>query len=326
MAMSKCRVGVVAAPLVFAAALGASLIFAGVVGTTPRSHPAQGQVERSVSSGTPVPTDVVQGRFVSEVTLDGGEVTVTPAPKRLAEGSSERTIATQIWATGEIMGYHPQVLGFGLATIHEHVEGVPRVARLPAWVGFASDSFEGGTFGSGGGSGGSGASAFCPSENRPENVKTPSPLSPGEAAVIVGVGRHAPAVVYQARNVVCGRAASPKLTNALEIVSVPWNAVGTPRGQFLSVQTTLPRCGEQFGISSGGSSDSFGVSVLATVPEDATDLRCRPSHVVTESVLLDAGGSGIPGAPPPVVTSSAPILHGRVGPMRAVNPGYGSIT
>lgn len=83
--------------------------------------------------------DVANGRFVRTVTLDGGTLTVTPAPSSLKPGMwSARDVASVLWATWQLRGYTAQVLGFGLVTLTRHEPGVPSVTRLPSWVEFAA--------------------------------------------------------------------------------------------------------------------------------------------------------------------------------------------
>lgn len=247
---------------------------------------------------------MVNGRFVSTVTLDGGAVTILPAPRRLHPRRAESAVETQIWATEQIMSYRRQILGFGIATITKKAPGVPRVTKLPAWIGLATRA---------------GLSVSCPSL-APDPRTPPLPVLPsdGEAAVILGDAGTAPAVVYQARSVICESVTPAQLTNALESLSIPWTQVGPVNDGVLELQATVPQCGQYSGASSGGTAKALTVTIYSDVPEDTAHRHCPAARVVDESLPL--GPVGVPGAPPPVVSAGTAILHGETGPVRVVGP------
>lgn len=246
---------------------------------------------------------VLHSRFVSTVKLDGGVVTIRPAPSGLRPKKSERGIEGQVWATSQIMSYRPQAFGFGLVTITKRAAGVPTVENLPAWVGLASDA----------------QIAFsCPSfASTPTGPDPPLP-TPGDAAVVVGSGNGSPAVVYRARSRPCASVEPASLSNALEMVSVPWTALGPVLSEAVNVQATVPACGSVFGVSSGGSAAAMTITVQAVVPESPVARSCIPHRSVSETVTLGPGRS--PGAPPPLVGPGTQILHGATGLVRVVGP------
>ena len=254
----------------------------------------------------PVTPRVVDGRFVSVVELDGGALTVRPSPGRLRPTGDAAKIETQVWATGQIMGYRPQAFGFGLVTIRARRAGIPRVRNLPAWVGVATDA---------------GTSFSCPMMrvSPGPTLASPEPAlrSPGEAAVVIGSATGAPALVYEARSDPCGTIAPATLTEALERLSIPWTATGAVTDQGLSVRAILPECGSLAGIASGGSASAMTVTVYAVVPEATSPRSCAPAHVIDETVAL--GPIGDPDAPPPLVGPDTQILHGTTGPVPVVS-------
>ncbi len=255
----------------------------------------------SSNGSDPIHPDVVGQRFVMPVELDGGVVTIRPAPARIRAGTSEERAMTQIWATAQIMGFRPQALGFGIVTITEHAAGVPSVRDLPAWVGLATDA----------------QIAFnCPMmRTAPARPERPLP-TPGEAAVVLGDSVDGPAVVYRARNGPCGSVSRSSLTNASEVLSVPWSALGPVESEVLAVRVAVPACGGIGGIATGGSASAMMVTVYALVPERPVAMSCVPDRQVTRTVALGPGD--IPGAPPPLVSPATEVLHGQLGPTRVV--------
>lgn len=256
---------------------------------------------RSANRFDPGDAEIVNGRFLSTVKLDGGVVTIRPAPLSLHPAKSQLQVEGQIWATSQVMSYRPQALGFGLVTITEHAAGVPPVVDLPAWVGLASDA----------------QIAFgCPMMRTAPTRPHPPLPTPGDAAVVVGSGPGSPAVVYRARSEPCASVVPPSLTDALETVSVPWIPVGTLSSELLNVQVVVPPCGGVGGISTGGSAAAMTITVYALVPESPVAMSCTPGRLVDQTVILVPGRTL--GAPPPLVSSSTQILHGDLGPVRVV--------
>jgi hypothetical protein len=247
----------------------------------------------------PVTPRVVDGRFVSVVELDGGAFTVRPS-RRLPPTRDAGKIETQVWATGQIMGYRPQAFGFGVVTIRARRAGIPRVRNLPAWVALTTDA---------------GATFSCPmmSVSPEPSLSSPEPslTSPGEAAVIIGSATRAPALVYKARSDPCGTVVPATLTEAMERLSIPWTATGPVTDQVLPVRAILPECGSLAGIASGGSASAMSVTIYAVVPEAPSARSCAPARVIDETVVL--GPVGVPGAPPPLVGPETQILHGTTG-------------
>jgi hypothetical protein len=255
----------------------------------------------SFSQFDPSQAKVVHSRFVSTVKLDGGAVTIRPAPTDMHPKMSGPVVEDQVWATGQIMGYRPLAFGFGLVTITKHTKGVPPVVDLPAWVGLASDSEVG---------------FSCLSERTAPTRPDPPLPTPGDAAIVIGSSTGRPAVVYRARSAPCGSVGPASLTNALEAISVPWIPEGVLVSEVLKVQVDVPRCGEVEGIATGGSAAAMTITVDALVPESPVATSCTPRRLVNQTVKL--GPANIPGGPPPLVSSSTQILHGDLGPVHVV--------
>ncbi|HEX3980841.1 MAG TPA: hypothetical protein VHW93_06440 [Acidimicrobiales bacterium] len=282
--------------------LGAAVTaFLLVAGFTPMAGAAPHTGGNPTDGSDPIHAEVMHQRFVTTVELDAGVVTIRPAPARLRPKTSEKKAATQIWATSQIMGYRPQALGFGIVTIHGHAAGVPSVRDLPAWVGLASVA----------------QVAFnCPMmRTSPARPVRPLP-TPGEAAVVLGDSVGGPAVVYRARSAPCGSVVPASLTNALEAFSVPWSALGPVESEILTVRVAVPACGGIAGIATGGSATAMTVTVYALVPESPVATSCAPGRQVTRTVAMGPGNA--PGAPPPLVSPTTVILHGKTGPTRVV--------
>jgi hypothetical protein len=272
------------------------------VAATMASH---GAVNRTAS--LPRPPDVVRGRFVKPVALDGGVLEVVPAPAGDRPLVSREQAAQEIWASPVLQSREQGPIGYGLVTISLQVRGVPHVTRLPAWVGFARSS----------------EMANCPDESpsstsNPEGLSGKALASSGYAAVVIGAAHGSPAVTYKAPSVLCESVQPATLTPATEVVSVPWQALTGVENESIRVRASLPACGQLEGIDSGGSAKVWTITVAAVVPD--VHGRCDGTRDITQTVSLGPVGNP-PGAPPPLVSASTIIRHGTLGPsMMAVAP------
>ena len=236
------------------------------------------------------------GQFTKSVELDDGVFSVAPPGRGKRPHITRTKAASMIWASPKVEGAQAGPLGYGMVTITLRGQGLPRISRLLAWVGFARHT----------------ASYSCP-----EQSSAPPPLpalpSDGYSAVVIGAVHGSPAVVYTARSAVCGSLQPATLTNASEAVSIPWRPTGGATSGTIQLEATVPPCGTVAGITSGGSAESFTITVAATVPDVLS--HCGGARTVAETVNLGPVGNP-PGAPPPVVSSSTEILHGQLGPLR----------
>ncbi len=266
---------------------------------TAASH---GAVHRAAS--LPGPADVVRGRFVAPVALDGGVLEVVPAPAGDRPVVSEKQAAQEIWASPVLQSRTQEPLGYGLVTISLRALGVPHITKLPAWVGFAKSS----------------GFAGCPEEpasttSNPVGVSGEDLLSSGYAAVVIGAAHGSPAVAFTAPSLVCGSVQPAALALASEVISVPWQALTGVENDSIRLRASLPACGSFEGIASGGSAKVITITVTALVPD--VHGRCDGTSDVTQTVAMGPIGNP-PGAPPPLVTASTIIRHGSLGPMRLV--------
>jgi hypothetical protein len=240
---------------------------------------------------------------VAPAALDTATFKVVPAPSHDQPTLSERRAAQEIWSSTALVGSTREgPVGFGLVTISMRAKGVPRITKLAAWVGFAKSS----------------DAANCPAEVIP-SVGTASPTSgpspqqaPSDGYAAVVIGAHgSPAVTYTARSIVCDALRPATLARASEEYSVPWREVGGLADDEINVRATIPPCGVLQGSSSGGSAQEITIAIQAVVPD--VHGRCTGSHVANQIVSLGPDAN-TPGAPPPLVTKSTKIRHGRLGP------------
>jgi hypothetical protein len=257
-------------------------------------------------SSSPAAADVVGGRFVTPVSLDGGVLTVTPAPTGDRPTVAKSAAAQKIWASPVMNGRNEGPLGYGIVTITRHAKGVPRISTLPAWVGFARST-----------------SAYgCPDEpsppsTGPSRARPVSLPSDGYAAIVIGAARGTPAVSYTARSEVCLSVQAASLAVATEVLSVPWQPISGIEGGSMQVRVTIPPCGSLEGVSSGGSAKGATITIGAVVPDAPSG--CGPSSTITQTVFLGPPNNP-PGAPPSPVSASTPILHAPLGPVHLAMP------
>ncbi len=254
-------------------------------------------------------SDVVNGRFVKTVWLDGGVLRVTPAPKSLHPTVTYSQMTTTIWATSQIEGYRKVVMGFGLVSLTKHNATVKATKNLPAWVGMATTK---------------GDAFSCPA--RPGTTPLPNLAllpSSGLAAVVNGftgpmnrsrVSTSPSTFVYVAKSAPCGYLVKPRLTVATEQVSVPWTQDGPVTNGVLRVKAGPLGCGTVQGYSVSGNRHSVTVTVQGLVPEYLLYEYCPMTRPVNVVVRLEAPS---PGSPPSLVTSTTKILHSKIGPIRA---------
>jgi hypothetical protein len=84
----------------------------------------------------------------------------------------------------------------------------------------------------------------------------------------------------------------------------------------MQIETELPSCATYAGNGGGGSATSMTVTIYATIPEDTSGLHCPAGGLINKTIVL--GPVGVPGAPPPLVSTNTQINHGPTGPLRVV--------
>jgi hypothetical protein len=231
---------------------------------------------------------VTAGRFTATVDLDDGDLLVKPPSALQLPAVPEGVARKKMWATAQLANYEPIVVGLGLVTIAIRQRGVPEVADLPAWVGFAKIG-----------------TLLCPLEGG--DVPPVIPLSSGIAAVVLGAADGSPVVVYKARTSLCGLPATGPTTLAPdELVSVRWSRVPPVADGSLTVRFFEPPCAKPAPPPETAIATRTTVSIDVDIPDDPE--RCLPGHFVRVEIPL------IPNAGP-----GTPIEHGQVGAVSAVH-------
>lgn len=241
----------------------------------------------SQSAVTVLNKSVHHDRFVSTVVFDDGAFSVSPAPASMKTPTNAKAIEKEIWATSQLQGYskwragsRTPSFGYGIVTIVRNEAGVQVITKQAAWVGLAREN----------------AMYHCPLETSGQSTKSLQRRAPssGLAAVAVGEPTGAPAVVYVARSVRCGRLYPAVVTNASEELSLPWKVLGGVVGSKLTVEVTPPPCGHIAGSAvaatmHAGSLSSVTITEYGTVPEDTLMYQaCPVSSPVRE--VIDLGG------------------------------------
>jgi len=287
--------------MVAALTMTAALTMALVTTSGPGVAAAATRASRAINPADSLPrsADVVRGRFVAPVSLDAGAFKVVPAPAGDRPLVSQAQAAKEIWASPVLQSRQVEALGYGLVTISLRTIGLPRITKLPAWVGFAKSS----------------GFAGCPEESA---TSTSIPASSGTdlassdyAAVVIGAAHGSPAVAFTAPSLFCGAVQPATLAQATEVLSVPWKELTGLENQSIQVRASLPACARFEGITSSGSTKVTTITVAAVLPD--VHGRCNGASDITETVALGPSGNP-PNAPPPLVTSSTLLRHGSLGP------------
>lgn len=240
----------------------------------------------SGSPGLPTQDSVVDGRFVSQVELDGGAFSVQPAPIDTVPVISQAD-AEQLLLASQLFGTATDgVVGFGLVTSQVSQNGVPTYRSDPAWV----------AFGWGGGD------VFGCKAPAPSPAISNADLPSGgyiAVALIEGVGGGD--ISYRARSADCGTAVGPFVAPATHVESVPWTQDGPILNNDAYVLYSPAPCGSE--ASFQGSPDSKGrltVTITMTVPDVVTScpsvapIRTRvASSIGPEVTSLEHAPTGI---------------------------------
>jgi hypothetical protein len=237
----------------------AALTFGDQAGTLPSP---------SGAPGLPTQGSVVDDRFVSDVVLDDGALSVQPAPIGTLPVVSKADAEKILLASPLFQGKTAGVVGFGLVTSQVSQHGVPTYQADPAWIAF-----------------GWGGVTNCPNVTAP-----PSPAdlpSSGYIAVALIEGAGGGDLSYEARTDACGSLTGPTVQPATYIGSVPWTQGGQVTGGTMQVTYTLPACGTLSSYDAAGS----GATVTLTVEAEAPDSpgSCPSSALITDVVQLNDG-------------------------------------
>jgi hypothetical protein len=227
---------------------------------------------------------VADGRFTSMVVLDGGVITIRPAPAGTTTVRGLGAATAKIWASSQLSGFARQTLGYGYVTIKGTPKGETPVNHVLGWVGFANGN----------------SSGAC-TKNKAKKLG-----SNGEAAVFLGDAAGSSAIAYVPS--ACGFPDRAGYTVPNEIVSVPWVQVGTADAHgFVTFHTTSAQCGAVEGSTRDSGPGKLTV-LLYTESPDWTITACS-------ATILSLG---MPLAKTATKANALRLLHGATGPVRQV--------
>lgn len=245
-------------------------------------------------------------RFVDTVQLDGGTLSVSPAPASMKTPSNAAAVETEIWATSQLQGYSKwrpnktsTSFGYGIVTLTRNEGGIQVITKQAAWVGLARGNTR----------------YHCPLETGTPSTKELLRHAPsnGLAAVVVGEPSGSPALVYIAKSVHCGRLYPAVVENASEQYSLAWHVVAGIGTSRLTLEVSPPPCGELAGsavaaTTKDGSLSSLTINEYGTVPDATLSYQACPEPTPVR-VVIEPGGR---------TTSATKLIHPMTGPMKVV--------
>jgi hypothetical protein len=258
----------------------AATVLVGVAGV----QLATAAVSSSATVTNPASATVVGGRFTSTVVLDGGLITVKPAPASDQSQQGIGGMTAKIWATTQLLNFQPQTLGFGIVTVHATSKTALPVKNLEAWVGFANGNF-----------------SAC-------IKKSGAYRSNGEAFVVVGDEQGTAADVYVPPG--CGLTRLSGVHVPSEQDSVKWYREGGASAKgAITFRATIPHCATYGASTVPDGTGALKVSILYQRP-DQTALTCVP----------DVDKLTIPLAATAAKANALRLVQAPIGPVREVTP------
>lgn len=239
-------------------------------------------VSSSATVTNPASAKVVGGRFVSTVVLDGGLITVKPAPASDQSQQGIGGMTAKLWATTQLLNFQPQTLGFGIVTVRGTSKTALPVKNLEAWVGFANGNF-----------------SACVK-------KSGAYRSNGEAFVVVGDENGTAADVYVPPG--CGLSRLSGIHVPSEQMSDKWYREGpaSARGA-ITFRATIPHCATYGASTVPDGAGALKVSILYQRP-DQDALTCVP----------DVDKLTIPLAATAAKANALRLVQAPIGPVREV--------
>ena len=243
---------------------------------------ATAAVSSSATVTNPASARVVGGRFTSTVVLDGGLITVKPAPASLQSQQGIGGMTAKIWATTQLLNFQPQTLGYGIVTVRGTSKTALPVKNLAAWVGFAN-----------------GNSTAC--------IKTGGAYrSNGEAFVVIGDERLSPADVYVPPG--CGLTRLSGIHVPSEQSSIKWYKEGSANAHgVVAFRATVPHCATYGASTILEGTGVLKLSILAQRP-DQTSLTCVPDVVTLRVGLAKTAAKA----------NALRLVQAPIGPVREV--------
>jgi hypothetical protein len=245
----------------------------------------------TASSATTVVTNpakaiIVNGRFTTTVVLDGGVITVTPAPKATVSTRGFAAVKAEIWASAQLQGFRAETVGFGIVTVTVTSKAVQTIAQIPAWVGFANGNI----------------TKVCLTHGK----KIKSFHSNGEAAVVIGDATGSPAAAYVPPG--CGLTQRSGVTVPTEVTSEPWTLVGSVSATGLThFRFTAPSCAAVGGIADASAAGQTTVKLIADINLQ-TVANCAPTSFTLPLKIRSKTTNG----------ATFRLIHGPTGAIRQV--------
>jgi putative hemolysin len=236
----------------------------------------------STTVTNPASAKVVNGRFTTTVVLDGGLITVTPAPASVQSQQGIGGMTAKIWATTQLLNFQPQTLGYGIVTVHGTSKTALPIKNLRAWVGFAN-----------------GNSSAC-------IKKGGSYRSNGEAFVVVGDEKGSAAAVYVPPG--CGITRLSGIRVPSEQSSIKWYKEGSASAKgAVTFRATVPHCATYGASTVIDGTGALKVSILAQRP-DQSSLTCVPDVVKLSITLAKTAAKA----------NALRLIQAPIGPVREV--------
>lgn len=261
-----------------------------------------GPASRQAAGSEPASGDVSAGRFTRTVILDGGTLTIRPAPSgsqpQITEAQAQVLVDSdsQVYSRG-----WDGAVGFGQVSISPKLAA--GVKDVPAWVAVIQSR-----------------APFCPNTR---SASTPDTWSPGYLAVIVE-GDGTRVLDYHSRSQVCDfPAEEPSVSDATQLVSIPWQTVSL-QGQTLTFRYQKPAC-DPYAFKASGPSLSTGGD--ARTGKWTLEALLEAPYSLTYRDIIHCGGPwvtantwigpipGGPGAPAP--PGAIEVTHAPTGPAGA---------
>jgi hypothetical protein len=236
------------------------------------------------------PGTIVGGRVARPIIIDGGTLTIDPAPTTMSpavtlEQATALAKAAQTYASG---ASEAADIGFGVVDVATSLSnGLPSYRYRPAWVALWGPQTE--------------ASVSCPGSAN----GSPTPPTPTIQVVLIDSQTAGDVLDYRSRGSgpCAGQITGPSVQRAEENVSIPWTAVGEtsvsqeqlhrifpptanlPKSAVSwMIRYTIPRCAS---VPATGVYDTAGTAhpvlyVQAQVPISPPS-SCAPAKAVTQS-------------------------------------------
>jgi hypothetical protein len=223
------------------------------------------------------------GRFTTPIVMDGGIISVTPAPASVQTLQGIGGMTAKVWATQQLAGFAKQTLGWGYVTVRGTAKGEKRMVHVLAWVGFANGN----------------TSGVC-AKNSAGKFRTN-----GESAAVLGDANFSQAISYVPPG--CGPAQRSGYRVPDEVVSVPWVKVGTASAHgVITFQTQVAQCG---GLSGRTTAKGAALEVLLYSQRPDWSAKVCSANIAK---------LGIPIAKTAAKANATSLVHGVSGPVRQV--------